>query len=412
MVSSSIFLSLTATKGNVVEAQGSPNVLNESLSLPAAVIYRSRLANNLQWMQRYANAQKVKLAPHGKTTMTPRFFQLQREAGAWAITLASAPQAMAAAQAGIKRIVMANQLVGKANMRLVCELLASGDIEFFCLVDCEDNARQLGEYFARHGQVLNVLIEMGVAGGRCGCRSEAQARQLAQTIQQHKALSLRGVETYEGVIGGPNAADKIRAHLEWVRDITLQLHRDSLFATEQAILTGAGSAWYDLVADVFGQANTDIIIPVIRPGCYLIHDQGIYMQAQQQVRHRLGDNCTVEGDLQSALEVWAYVQSLPEEGLAILTLGKRDCAFDAGLPQPALHYRPGRDTPVTAPGDWQLFHIMDQHSAMKIPADADIKVGDMIALSTSHPCLTFDKWRQLHIIDDNYTVVEQVETCF
>ncbi|MCP8901025.1 amino acid deaminase [Gilvimarinus xylanilyticus] len=389
-----------------------PSLLSENISLPAAVVYRSRLANNLHWMQSYADSQRVKLAPHGKTTMTPRFFQLQREAGAWGITLASAPQAIAAAQAGIDRILMANQLVGKANMQLVAELMETTGVEFFCLVDSPDNARQLGDYFHQRGLVLNLLIEMGVPGGRCGCRSEDEARQLAQSIQPHPGLNLRGIETYEGVIGGPDACDKIRTHLEWVRDITLGFQQQGLFAHPQAILTGAGSAWYDLVAEVFGDTPADRIIPVIRPGCYLIHDKGIYMQAQQQVRERLGDNCNVAGDLQSALEVWAYVQSLPEPGLAILTLGKRDCAFDAGLPQPSLHYRPGTEVPVAPPEDWEVFHIMDQHSAMRVSPSADIKVGDMIALSTSHPCLTFDKWRQLHIIDDNYTLVEQVNTCF
>ena len=49
--------------------------------------------------------------------------------------------------------------------------------------------------------------------------------------------------------------------------------------------------------------------------------------------------------LQPALQVWAYVQSLPEPGRAIIALGKRDAAFDAGLPTPALRYRPGQAAP-------------------------------------------------------------------
>ncbi|UTF58787.1 amino acid deaminase [Gilvimarinus sp. DA14] len=404
---------LSATKGAATpDTEGTLSLLHESVSLPAAVVYRSRLANNLHWMQDFADSQRVKLAPHGKTTMTPHFFQLQREAGAWAQTLASAPQAVAAANAGIERILMANQLVGKANMALISGLLAKGDVEFHCLVDSADNIDELGNYFHTRGQVLNVLIEIGVTGGRCGCRDESQAHELAERIRQQPGLRLSGIETYEGVIGGADAAKKIRTHLARVRDLTLDLYSKGYFGEHKAILTGAGSAWYDLVAEVFGDTDADKIIPVIRPGCYLIHDKGIYMQAQQQVRERLGDSCSIGGDLQSALEVWAYVQSLPEPGLAILTLGKRDCAFDAGLPQPALHFRPGQEAPTPAPDTWQVFHIMDQHSAMKIPEGADLKVGDIIALSTSHPCLTFDKWRELHVIDDDYTIVAQAETCF
>ena len=55
---------------------------------------------------------------------------------------------------------------------------------------------------------------------------------------------------------------------------------------------------------------------------------------------------------------------------------------------------------------------MDQHSAMRFDPKADLQVGDIIALSTSHPCLTFDKWRKLNVIDDQYNVLEQVDTCF
>jgi D-serine dehydratase len=113
-----------------------------------------------------------------------------------------------------------------------------------------------------------------------------------------------------------------------------------------------------------------------------------------------------------ALQLWAYVLSIPEPGLAILGLGKRDAAFDAGLPIPAKHFRPGSEAPATAPADWQLTAMMDQHAFMKIAPNADLQVGDMLALDISHPCLTFDKWRQLLVVDDNYTVIDAVETFF
>ena len=41
-----------------------------------------------------------------------------------------------------------------------------------------------------------------------------------------------------------------------------------------------------------------------------------------------------------------------------------------------------------------------------------LKVGDIIAFGTSHPCLTFDKWRYINVIDDNYTVVDIFDTYF
>ena len=142
------------------------NLLAEDVSLPVAVLYEARVRHNLQWMQRFMEAYRVKLAPHGKTTMSPALFKRQIDNGAWGITLATAPQVAAAYQHGIRRVLMANQLVGRANMALIAKLLRDPAFTFFCIVDSAANAAQLGRYFGEQGLVLPVLIELGPTGGR------------------------------------------------------------------------------------------------------------------------------------------------------------------------------------------------------------------------------------------------------
>ncbi|WP_105103115.1 amino acid deaminase [Microbulbifer pacificus] len=397
-----------------------PNLLREEVPLPAAVVSLSRLQHNLHWMQAFADRHRVKLAPHGKTTMTPAFFRLQLAAGAWGMTVANPQQARVAAEAGATNVLMANQLVGRANMRLASELLTDfPQLAFYCLVDSVENARQLGAFFGEQQQTLKLLIEIGIPAGRTGCRSSAQLHALCEEMERWPQLQLAGVETYEGLIHGERAEARVTEHLQQVRDLCLELLAREKFATQSVILSGAGSAWYDLVAEIFTDHDEARILPVLRPGCYLTHDRGIYQQAQAAVMHRLekierlDGHCCPQGDLQSALEVWAYVQSLPEPGMAILNLGKRDAAYDAGLPKPERHFRPGRDSAPRGVGsNWRLTNIMDQHAMMQIPEDADLQVGDILALSTSHPCLTFDKWRRILVIDDAFNVQEVVETFF
>ena len=36
----------------------------------------------------------------------------------------------------------------------------------------------------------------------------------------------------------------------------------------------------------------------------------------------------------------------------------------------------------------------------------------MIAFDISHPCLTFDKWRQVLLVDDQYRVIDVADTFF
>src|SRR5471030_844624 len=86
------------------------NLLREDLSLPSAVLYEDKLMHNLNWMRQFISAYGVKLAPHGKTTMAPRLFDLQLQAGAWGITLATAHQTQVAYAHGVRRVLMANQL--------------------------------------------------------------------------------------------------------------------------------------------------------------------------------------------------------------------------------------------------------------------------------------------------------------
>ena len=385
-------------------------LVDEDISLPVAVIKQSALTNNLNWMQSFADHHQVKLSPHGKTSMTPDFFRQQLENGAWGITVATPAQAEIAAMAGAKRIIMANQLVGKTNMAIIEQLISEFDVDFYCCVDSSVNVQQLNQYFSNKKQTLKVLIEFGVPGGRCGCRSPQEVLELAQTIQDTPMLSLAGIEVYEGVIHGDNAEQDIRIFLNQALASVESLTSDGLIAG-QPIITGAGSAWYDVVAECL--ANLTDYLAIIRPGCYAIHDTGIYLDAQSKVLQRAQVNqgyaCELGGDLESALEVWAYVISRPEPTELVVGLGKRDVAFDAGLPIAERGYRNGESIPVKG---LTATAVMDQHTFVETDGSSEIEVGDMIAFSTSHPCLTFDKWRYIAISDDEHQVSHWVETCF
>jgi D-serine dehydratase len=387
------------------------NLLREDLSLPTAVLYEQKLAHNLAWMQQFIQAYGVNLAPHGKTTMAPSLFKRQLETGAWGITLATAHQSRVAYEHGVRRVLMANQLVGKQNMEIVSRLLRNPEFEFYCLVDSAQQATQLGEFFSSRHQRLNVLIELGVDGGRAGIRNPQQLDEVLAALHPWRdAIAICGVELYEGVLQDETA---IRTFLKHAVELAAKLAKGNHFDRNPAILSGAGSAWYDVVAEVFSAA--DISYPleiVLRPGCYLTHDVGVYRQAQTQILDRNPIAKKMQAGLLPALQLWAYVQSIPEKEKAILTLGKRDAAFDSGLPTPNLHYRPGQAAPRACPIHWELTRMMDQHAFMKIFESDHVRVGDMIGLDISHPCLTFDKWRFLPVLDSNYQVIDVVQTFF
>jgi D-serine dehydratase len=391
------------------------SLLAEDVSLPAAVLYEDRLRHNLTWMQRFMAAYDVRLAPHGKTTMSPALFKRQLEGGAWGITLATAPQINAAYRHGIRRILMANQLVGRANMALIADLLRDPDFTFYCIVDSAANAAQLGKYFAARGLRLRVLVELGVAGGRTGVRDDAQLRAVVDEVARWpQSLALAGIELYEGVL---KDEAEIRAFLRRATATLRALREQGQLARDgAALISGAGSAWFDVVAEEFSGLDIGQQLEIVlRPGCYLTHDVGIYRGAAERINANNAVARRMEPGLLPALQVWAYVQSLPEPGRAIIGMGKRDAAFDAGLPVPERHFRPGGDAnarPAAAPAGWQVTAMMDQHAFMQIADGDDIQVGDMIGFDISHPCLTFDKWKQVLLVDSEYRITEVAPTFF
>ena len=390
-------------KGAPIDGQS----LLEGVSLPAAVIFEAALAHNIAWMQRFADDHGAKLAPHGKTTMTPALFRRQLDAGAWGITLAHAVQCDAAFQHGVTRLLMANQLVGAPNMAIVAGLIERG-ANFHCLVDSVANMEALDRFFGGRGLTLQVLVELGVPGGRCGVRNESELTTLVDAIAAAPALTLCGIEGYEGLIGGEHTVDSIRSYGRRLVATVRHLRDSGAFAGRTPIITAAGSQWFDLIAEAFDQADLrDHCTPVLRPGCYVVHDHRSYRDAMAEVKARHPE---LEGQLEPALAVFAHVQSLPEPGVAVVAMGKRDISIDPDLPMPLQRHRPG--APALPLAGCSVRKVMDQHAMMVIPEPADLRIGDIVSFGASHPCLTFDKWRQVLLVNDDLQVQEVMPTFF
>ncbi|RTR05603.1 amino acid deaminase [Halomonas nitroreducens] len=387
--------------------------LLQDVSLPAAVLHEAPLAHNLAWMQAFCAAHGASLAPHGKTTMAPALFQRQLAAGAWAITLATAPQCRAAFAHGARRLLMANQLVGQANMAIAAGLIEAG-AELYVLVDSAANVRQLDAFFGARGLRLPVLVELGVPGGRCGCRDRGEVMALAEAVAQAQALELAGLEGYEGVVraeGDDDPAAAVAAYAGTLVATLEALDAAGRLPVARPLVTASGSAWHDLIAEAFRDAGLDERVHrVMRPGCYLTHDHGLYAEAQARLLARRHD---IGAGLRPALEVFAQVQSLPEPGLAIVAMGRRDVGGDRP-PLALRRYREGGTARATLAVDgWRVEKLMDQHAFVALPAASDdVAVGDVVAFGISHPCLTFDKWRRLCRVDQDLAVLETLATCF
>jgi D-serine dehydratase len=396
------------------------NLLRGDLPLPVALIKASALSHNSRWMRSFLEHFGVAICPHGKTTMAPQLFARQLADGAWGITVATVQQLRVCRRFGVQRVVLANQLVGQQAIReVLAELRADPSFWFACLVDSLETVEQLVAEARSFGQErpLQVLLEGGYPGGRTGCRTVEQALAVARAAAAAPELALIGVEGFEGLIARPTPAEtaaSVDAFLGTLLEIARACAAENLFAPGRILLSAGGSAFFDQVTKAFRAAALEREVEVVlRSGCYLTHDSKMYRQFFDDMRNRGLEIYGFGDSLQAALELWAYVQSTPEPGLAIATLGKRDVSFDVHMPLPQQWFRPGVHTrPQDLGAGFEVTGLSDQHAFVTLPDDSPLRVGDMLSFGISHPCTTFDKWQLLYVVDDDYRVTEGIRTFF
>lgn len=397
------------------------NVGNEDLPLPVVILKRSCLEHNIGVMREYCRQHEVELAPHGKTTMAPQIFGRQLAAGAWGITAATVEQLQVYRHYGVPRVIFANQLVGRAHLSYVCrEMKGDPSFDLHPFIDSVAAVEQLAAAAEEHGlrRPVRVLLEVGYFGGRTGARSLEDVVQIRQALKQRSGrVELIGVAGFEGLLP---VASRLPATAQPEGNVTIESHLqdmadavDELLATDALpdsfIVTAGGSAAFDKVIEGLSGRWEGRAKVVLRSGCYVTHDHLMYRDSPLQNPNPGEQNGGAW--LQPALELWSYVHSTPEPGRALLTFGRRDVGSDYGLPVPLRHVASGSRA-AEPTDDWSIEQLNDQHAHLRHSAGDALAVGDRVVCGISHPCTTFDKWKVIPEVDDDYNVVGAVRTFF
>jgi D-serine deaminase-like pyridoxal phosphate-dependent protein len=385
------------------------------LSTPIATISRPSMANNISAMAQWCADRGIALSPHGKTTMAPEIWKQQLAAGAWAITVATPAQLRVAQQVGVRRVLVANELIDPVALRWVyAQLTADPEWRVICWVDSVAGVEAMAAQHDGTAPPIDVCIEVGALDGRGGIRASTQAGIIADAVRATPALRLVGVSGYEGVLAHGAEPHELAEVDRYLGDL-LEVHLSLLgsYETAEVLVSAGGSAYFDRVQAMLGShVDADSrhrTVIIIRPGVYVVHDDGLYREIAPLTRG--------EGpDLVAAMHVWGRVLSRPQPDLALLDVGRRDISFDVGMPEPQRVQHEGVWRPESALAGASIFDLNDQHAYLKIAPDSPISVGDVVRLGVSHPCTTFDKWSTIPVIDDsdapNPGVTDFIDTWF
>ncbi len=325
------------------------------LPSPCLLVDLDALEYNIQTMQAMADAKGCALRPHIKTHKSPRIAHLQVAAGAVGITCAKLGEAIVMSHAGIKNILIANQVVGDAKIRVLAGLNRYGEV--MPCVDNLDNARDIDRIAGEVGVTIPVFLEIEVGLDRCGVRTEEEAIALAKGISELKHVYIKGIQAYEGRGDGSTTDEAKLAYAKQTVGKAAQI-KQALAAAgyEFEILSGSSTGTASAVADLDG-------VTELQPGTYAFME-------------RAYTEDVIRIPFKQALFVRSTVVSRYGDHRIVTDSGEKCIGIDQGLPYLA--------------ADPEASVVMNEEHCNINPTEKlrGLKVGDPVLLVPGHCCTT------------------------
>lgn len=374
-----------------------PNLFTANFQFPIMVLKEAAIKNNIAQMMSFCNSVDAQLAPHVKTTMSPQLAQMQVAAGATALTVANFWQGRIFLKHGFKNLIIANEVLDPTAIAEIAKINKQKQAEIIFYVDSILALEIIQKHTPSEGE-QNLFIEIGTENGRGGVRELSLVEQLAQRISADKRLNLIGVTGFEGAV--PDAARGRRGEKKiskFCQKIVAAAELAYPYRSDQPfVISAGGSAYFDIVARELNKFEKPRRL-LLRSGGYITHDHKYYEE--------IYPFASTDRSFQPAIEVWAQVISKPEKDFGVLNLGKRDIGNDLHNPIPIKSYD-GQVKSFSA----VIEKLNDQHGYLR--GKQEFSLAQLIGLGISHPCTTFDKWGLIPLVNDDYDLIDCLQTFF
>ncbi|TMH52873.1 MAG: DSD1 family PLP-dependent enzyme [Betaproteobacteria bacterium] len=166
-----------------------------ALDTPALLVDLDVMEANIARIVATCRAHGVAWRPHSKAHKTPEIAHMQIAAGATGVTCAKLGEAEVMAAAGIRDILIANQIVGPIKIGRLVDLADRAD-PIVC-ADSIENLTELDAAFTRANKRLRVAIEVDIGMNRAGVEPGAPVVAFAREIANRPGLRFAGVVGWE-----------------------------------------------------------------------------------------------------------------------------------------------------------------------------------------------------------------------
>jgi D-serine deaminase-like pyridoxal phosphate-dependent protein len=175
----------------------SPVGMNKwDLDTPALLVDLDKMERNIGKMATICQKSGISWRPHTKGNKTPAIAHKLLDAGAIGITCAKLGEAEVMAAAGIKDILVANQVVGKLKMDRLVNLQRHSNV--MVCVDNPVHVQMISKAAEEVGVSVRVLVEVDIGMNRCGVSPGKPALELAQQAEAAPGVVFAGIMGYEG----------------------------------------------------------------------------------------------------------------------------------------------------------------------------------------------------------------------
>jgi len=340
------------------------------IETPALLVDLEAAERNIRTMQTFLEGKKARLRPHFKTVKITAITKMQIAAGAKGATCAKLGEAEALVDAGVKDVLIANQIIWPSKIQRLAELCKRARM---CVaVDSIQNARDLSAACEKAGTTLHCLVEIDNGAHRCGVRNIEDGVALAKEIDSLNNLVFEGIQAYEAHImlkpeeevrreGAAASLEIVRAFRDALIEAGLPVHE----------ISGGGSG-------TFAYTGNNDVFTELQAGSYL------YMDARY-------------GKLGLPFENSQYVLATvisKHPGVAFTDAGLKVFGMDNGNPVPVGYE------------DYAI-KLNEEHGRIDDPKD-EFKVGQQIAFIPGHCCTTVNLYDKAYGVRNG--VIERIFT--
>jgi len=286
--------------------------LKTVLDTPALLVDLDVMDANVRRIAETCRAHGVGWRPHMKGHKTPEIAHMELAAGAIGVTCAKVGEAEVMADAGIRSILIANQVAGDAKIRRLIEVARHADLVVG--VDNIANVSDLATAARAADRELKLAIEVNIGMNRAGVEPGASVVRLADAIAQQKGVRLAGLMAWESqAVTIADPAEKERVVAEAIGRLVASAQSCRKAGHRCEIVSCGGTGTFPFC--------------IRQPGVTEVQIGGAIFSDM----HYRNDYHT---DFPFALTVLATVTSRPTPTRIVFDAGRKTMPNDAAMPQP------------------------------------------------------------------------------